>query len=330
MTIKFGVDMGQSSLKGVGEKGSVLFPSLAALIGSSSVDVSMGRKKKRPMVVRDDEIGELFVGHSAHTWGVPVENFDFARLAGVTPEMRAIFYGAMTEYQRKHGRFEDPLELVVGLPMQMLSGDDESVKKLSRQVKGWIGGTHHWNADGEAFEMFITRVDLVPQALGAVIDYAFDIHGESISADRNKALTQESATAWFGSNTVELQVTKRDDDTKRFCGGSAIGVRWLHNQVDPDGSFTFGEFDERLRRGELPEHMDVKPFLGPWGTQVFGFLDRKWGQAYKRFYRIFAGGGGIYLLKEQVIAKFNGQVIIPEDPILSLANGFYKAALRSK
>jgi hypothetical protein len=328
MSIKFGLDMGQSSLKGVGEKGSVQFPSLAALIGNGA-DTSVGKKKKHPMVVSNQTFGELYVGRNAHRWGVPMENFDFARLAGATPEMRAIFYGAMTEYQRKYGRFEEPLEVVVGLPMQML-GNDENGKRYEHQVKGWLGGEHHWLADGEGFEAIITSVKLAPQSLGAVVDYSFDMDGNSISAERNKALTQECATMWIGSNTVELQVTKRDEDTKRFNGGAAIGVRWLHNQVDPNGLYTFGEFDESLRTHDLPDGMDIERFLGPWATEIFGFTNRKWGQAHQRFYRIFVGGGGSILLRDHLLSQFNGKVIFPGDPIMSIAQGLYKAALRSK
>ena len=331
MTIKFGLDMGQSSLKGMGLQGAVQFASLAALLGTASVDMTIsGKKKKRPMVVSHEDFGELYVGHGAHRWGVPLENFDFARLAGVTPEMRAIFYGAMTEYQRKHGPFAEPMEVIVGLPMQMLSGSDESVKKFNKQVKGWIGGEHHWQADGEPFEMVITRVDLAPQALGAVIDYAFDEAGNAISDERNLALTRECGTLWIGSNTVEAQATKRDEDTKRFNGGSAIGVRWLHNRVDPNGWRTFGEFDELLRANDEEIMEQVQPFLGAWETEIFGFVNRLWGQSWQRFHKVFIGGGGSILLRDRLASKFNGKVVFSDDPLMSIAHGLYKAALRSK
>lgn len=321
-----GADLGQSGLKLVGAEGSVNFPSQAALIGSAA-DTSFGKKRVRPIVVRNEAFGEMYVGHHAHRWGVPVENFDFNRLAGVTPEMRAIFYGALTDYQRRFGAFEEPLKVLVGLPMQML-GTDERGKRYERQVKGWIGGEHHWIADEKEQSAIIGGVTLIPQSMGAVVDYAFDMEGNAVSADHNKALTQENATVWIGSNTVEVQVTKRDEDTRRFNGGSAIGVRWLHHQADPSGAWSFGEFDELLRGNDLPEELEIGRFVEPWATQIFGFINRLWGQAGKtRFHRIFVGGGGSLLLKEHFLREFNGKVVFAEDPIMSIARGLYKAAI---
>jgi hypothetical protein len=329
MSIKIGVDLGQSGVKIVGEAGMVEFASMAALIGNTSVDAPVpGRRAKRPMVVSGEKIGEMFVGHGAHRWGMPVENFDFSRLAGVTPEMRAIFYGALTEYQRRYGKFNDTVEVIIGLPIQMLTGDNK--EKYVRQVKGWIGGEHHWLANNDAFDATITKVGLLPQATGAVVDYAFDMQGNAISEEHNKALTKENATLWIGSSTVELQVTQREEDTKRFNGGAPIGVRWLHNQVDPNGLYSFGEFDAMLRENDLPDGMDIQPFLSPWSTQIFGFTSRKWNEAYQRFYRIFVGGGGSIPLKNELLAHFNGKIVFASDPIMSIARGLYKAALRMK
>jgi len=258
MSIKIGLDLGQSSVKMVGAKGSVIFPSLAALIGVASAETLTGaRKKKAPMTVDG-----LYVGHNAHRWGVPLENFSFDRLAGVTPEMRAILHGTLTEYQRKFGRFEEDVQLVVGLPMQMLMGEQDSVTKFSRGVKSWIGGHHDWTADGEQYSLDVTRVDLAPQALGALIDYVFSMEGAPASSERAQAMKYECAMVSIGSNTVELQVAKRDEDTRRFNGGKPIGVRWLHNQVDPQSMWTFGEFDEMLRAGDLPQEIEIESFLG--------------------------------------------------------------------
>jgi len=330
MAIKFGLDMGQSSVKLTGAAGSVMFPSLAALLGAASADVALsGKRRKRPMVVTEKD-GDLYVGHNAHRYGVPLENFSFDRLAGVTTEMKAILHGAMTEYQRRFGVFEDAVEVVVGLPMQMLMGEAEAVGKFNRQVKGWIGGRHEWAADGEPYAMDITRVDLAPQAFGAVVDYAFSMDGKAVSAERTMALKRECASISVGSNTVELQVTRRDEDTKRFNGGRPIGVRWLHNQVDPNGLYTFGEFDELLRAGDLPEELVIEAYLGAWSTQVLDFLNKKWGDSFQRFHRIFIVGGGSILLRPYLETKFNGKAVFADDPIMTISRGLYKAGLGMK
>lgn len=325
-----GADLGQSGLKLVGGEGHVNFPSQAALLtNSAETSLSGGRRRVRPIVVKNETFGEMYVGPHAHRWGVPVENFDFNRLAGVTSEMRAIFYGALTDYQRRFGAFTEPLKLYVGLPMQML-GNDERGKKYERQVKGWIGGEHHWVADGKECSATIESVTLLPQSLGAVVDYAFDKTGAAVSDERNKALTKENATLWIGSNTVEAQVTMRDEDTKRFNGGSAIGVRWLKSQMDPNNLYSFGEFDDLLRANDLPDWMDMRKHLEAWSTQIFGFTNDKWGQAYQRFHRIFVGGGGSLLLRDHLLRQFNGKIVFADDPIMSIAQGLYKAAIVRK
>lgn len=321
--VNFGADFGQSGLKCVGALGEVNFPSQAALLTDRA---EPSRKRNKPIVVSNEKFGDMYVGAHAHRWGVPVENFDFGRLAGVTPEMRAIFYGALTDYQRKYGLFKAPLNLFVGLPMQML-GADENGKKNERAVKGWVGGEHHWIADGEEYTAAIGKVTLVPQSTGAVVDYAFDMLGNAISAERNKALTKENATVWVGSNTVEVQVTKRNEDTRRFNGGAVLGVRWLKSQLDPKRLYSFGEFDELLRANDLPDSMDLNKHLESWSTEIFGFMDELWKQSRERFYRIFIGGGGSLLLKDHFIRNYGGQVVFADDPIMSIARGLYKASL---
>lgn len=326
MSIKIGLDLGQSSVKMVGAQGSVIFPSLAALRGSSNVvSLTSRRKKDTPMVVDD-----LLVGHNAHRDGIPLENFSFDRLAGVTPEMRAILHGTLTEYQRKFGTIEEDVQMVVGLPMQMLFGEEKVVEKYRSGVRRWIGGRHEWTADGESYAVDVTRVDLAPQALGALFDYSLTMDGMPNGREGGEAMKRECAMISIGSNTVELQVTKRDDDTFRFNGGKPIGVRWLHNQVDPNTMWTFGEFDQLLRAGELPEELEIESFLGAWATQVLDFVNKKWNDAFPRFYKIFVVGGGSIMLRPYLESKFNGKAVFFKDAILPISSGLYKSSLRMK
>jgi hypothetical protein len=286
MSIVFGCDLGQSSLKFVSARGALQFASTAALFSGEVAD--FGKKRTRPIVVEGD-FGKLYVGGNAHAYGIPIENMDFDRLAG-TPEMRGVFYGAMTAYMHRYGLLDDPLTLIVGLPFQMLQGEGASVAKFRKAMNAWLGGKHKWQADGEEYCLAVERVELFPQALGAPVDYALDMQGKAISEERTKALQMECATVSIGSNTVEALVTKRDEDTKRFNGGSPIGVRQLKRRVDPNGYWTFGE----------------------------------WGQSYHRFHKVFLVGGGSILLKKHMQAKFNGKTVLADDPIMAIANGLYK------
>lgn len=320
MSFKFGCDLGQSSLKFVSARGALQFSSTAALFSGEVAD--FGKKRSRPVVVEGD-FGKLYVGGNAHAYGIPIENLDFDRLAG-TPEMRGVFYGAMTAYQHKYGLLEEPLTLIVGLPFQMLQGDGASVAKFRKAVNTWLGGEHSWIADGDSYSLSVDRVELFPQALGAPVDYALDMDGNAISEERTKALKMECATVSIGSNTVEALVTKRDEDTKRFNGGKPIGVRQLKRRVDPYDRWTFGEFDQMLRTNTLPDDLDVTPHLESWNSEIIGFLNSLWGSSYQRFHRVFLVGGGAILLEKHMRAKFNGKTVVADDPIMAIANGLYK------
>lgn len=324
--IVIGADLGQSSLKLVGALGGLQFASTAALF--SGVVAEFGKKKNKPLVV-EGAFGKLFVGDGAHSYGSPIENLDFERLAG-TPEMRGVFYGAMTTYMKKFGAFNAPVTLIVGLPFQMLMGEGASVAKFRKSVNTWLGGSHSWVADGKLYSLDVDRVELYPQAMGAPIDYALDMKGQAISLERTKVLQNECATISIGSNTVELLVTKRDEDTKRFNGGKAIGVRQLWRRVDPQQLYTFGEFDKNLRDGTLSDEMNVDAHLDSWTSEIIGYANSVWGQSYHRFHKVFLVGGGAILLKKHLSGKFNGKSVFVDDPVMAIANGLYKAGFGLK
>jgi hypothetical protein len=90
----------------------------------------------------------FFVVDNAHDYGRPVENLDLGRLAGA-PEMRALLYGRITL----------PVAMMVGLPLQMMSG--ETAKECANQVRSWLKGAHTWNADGRAQRVAIASPGFV-------------------------------------------------------------------------------------------------------------------------------------------------------------------------
>jgi len=322
MSIKLGCDLGMSSVKLVGEKGDVQFLSQAALY--SGEVANFGGRRKKPTII-DADFGKLYVGEQAHSFGSPVENLGFDRLAE-TNEVRAVLYGALSEYAKKHGAFSAPLDLIVGLPFQMLMGESGSVAKFRKGVNRWLAGEHRWVADGLDFGVRVAKVHLFPQAMGAPIDYALDMNGEASDGERVQAVMKECATISIGSNTVELLVTEREKDTKRFNGGKAIGVRSLWRRVDPHSWFSFGEFDERLRNGTLPDEMNIKPHLASWMSEINGFANQQWGEAYHRFHKIFIVGGGAILLRQKLRGAFNGKAEIMDDPVMAIGRGLYKAS----
>ncbi len=317
-----GCDLGQSSLKLVGANGSLQFASTAALFSGMVSDFGFGKKRRKPLVIEGDH-GKLWVGHEAHSYGTAIENIDFERLTGTT-EMRYILYGAMSEYMRQFGAIDQPVRLMVGLPFQMLQGEEATVTKSKREVIGWMSGRHSWETDGVAHEMNVADVRLYPQALGAPVDYAMTMDGKPVDAERQKILTYENGTVNIGSSTVETLVIEGNKNTHKFNGGKRIGVFQLWKRVDPRGAYSFGEFEAKLRTDTLPDSMDVEPHLESWYSEVSGFVNSMWGESWRRFHRVFLVGGGSILLEKFLRNRFNGKVVMMEDPVMSVSRGLYK------
>ncbi|HRT92598.1 MAG TPA: ParM/StbA family protein [Anaerolineaceae bacterium] len=328
MVTKLGVDFGMSSSKIVGEKGEVMFFNQVAIPLGGKVEGSFtGMKARRRPMVMSGAFGEFYVGKNAHDFGQEVESFDFDTLTG-TNEMRALFYGALTAFQKQFGRFEGGLELAVMLPLQLITG--ERAKKNQDAVKGWLVGSHEWTADGEAYAVTVDKIALAPQAIGALFDYVFDMAGQAI-AGHEDAMKLECAEISVGSNSVELMVTKRNSDTEKFNGGKAVGVRKLFKRIDPRGLYTYGELDMKLRgkddefsdeiKAALPGHVDS------WAEEVKGYINKQWEGAHERFHKIFLVGGGVHLIEKHLRQRFNGRTVVPENPLMSIARGGYKILL---
>ena len=319
------IGFGDELDKAGGEQGEILFFNQAALMNGERMEGSLTgmKQRRRPMVVKG-EFGEFYVGKGAHDFGQPVESFDFEHLTG-TNEMRALVYGALTMYQKQFGPFDAPLVVAVGLPLALMSGTD--AKKNQSAVTKWLMGHHVWEADGEALTVDVEKVSMVPQALGALFDYVFDQNGQAI-AGRESAMRFECAEISIGSNSIEVMVTKRNSDTERFNGSKAVGVRKLFQRIDPHNRFSYGELDLKLRGrdDEFDDETKAKlpGYVQSWSVEVLDFIDKRWGDAEKRFHRVFIVGGGAYLLEKTLAGKFNGRAYMPENAVMSIARGLLK------
>ena len=123
------IDPGFGNTKLFGANGSLVMPSLVAINGHGQVHDSMTSRQRAPL---DIGVGphQFYVGAGSHEWGRPVESLDLDRFVG-TPEMRALFYGALTRY----GDLTPPpdnTELIVGLPLAVLTGDADQVPEHLR------------------------------------------------------------------------------------------------------------------------------------------------------------------------------------------------------
>ncbi|MBL7162101.1 MAG: ParM/StbA family protein [Anaerolineales bacterium] len=314
-----GEDLGMGANKLYGAAGGLQVPSQVSLNGSQKVARMLGLRSQTPPLHITTEHGQFYVGAGAHDWGRPVENLDYDRLTGA-PEMLALFYGSLTRYLKAHRQQMITLTLVVGMPLEPLTGDQAKVNVAA--VRRWMSGEHHWEADGDRYQVAIETVKVTSQATGALFDHVLDEQGHFNPGGR-VALKKEIGIISVGFNTVELLVVRDKKPVQRFTAGATAGVRRLLEIVNTGQMYSLGELDTLLRAGRL----DIKEALPVWEREVTGVVERHWGQSWKRFASILLVGGGAVLLKDSLPYRFNGKAFVPNEPVLSVARGLYKLGL---
>ena len=319
-SIIIGKDMGMGAIKLSSVNGGYQLPSQVAVNGSQKVSNMVGlASQKAPLHIRMAQ-GSFYVGAGAHDWGRPVENLDYDRLTGA-PEMHALLYGSLTGLIKQYGPLDAPLSLLVGMPLEPLTGPD--AKENVKAVRKWMEGEHEWQADDQEYRVNIAEVAVTSQPVGALFDYLLDDDGRFIQG-RKAAFNKEVGIISVGFNTVELLVVRDRKPVQKFTAGTTSGVRRLLELVNVDRMYTLGELDGQLRRGNL----DVKAVLPIWEREVTGVINNHWGDSWKRFEKILLVGGGATLLKKTLPYRFNGKAFVPADPVLSISHGLRKLRVR--
>jgi hypothetical protein len=322
-SVVLGEDLGMGANKIYGPSGGLEIPSQVSLNSQKRMARIVGLSRQKPPMEVHTQHGRFFVGEGAHDWGRPVENLDYDRLTG-SPEMQALFYASLTQYMRQYGHFDSPLHLYVGMPLEPLSG--ENGQDNASAVRTWMRGTHAWKVKDESYQIEIAQVAVTSQAVGALFDYVLDEKGEMIP-ERAAALKKEVGVISVGFNTVELMVIRERKPVHRFTAGVTAGVRRLLEIVDAPGYYSLGELDTQLRTGQL----DVREALPVWEREVGGAIEKRWGQAWRRFAVILLVGGGIVILKDRLPYRFSGKAYIPKNPVISISRGLYKlGCMRAK
>jgi hypothetical protein len=306
------------------QAGGLQMVSQVASNGRGHYEGMLGLKNKRRPLEIASEFGSFYVGDGAHEHGRPVENLDFDRLTGA-PEMRALLYGSLYQFQQTYGKFDRPLSLMVGLPLQMMMGAD--AKQYQAGVKGWLKGPHQFTADGETVNIEIGQVRMTSQPVGALFDYVLDDEGH-IQAERANAMLDEVGVISVGFNTVELLVVKDQGAVERFTYGNTLGVRRLLELLNRDGLWSLSEMDEKVRSGRMRDELKVA--LPIWAREVNGEIERRWGQSFKRFVKVIVVGGGALLLKEALTAQFGAKAHVPNLPVLSISRGLWKLSVMKR
>lgn len=317
-----GEDLGMGANKLYGAPGGLQVLSQVATNGTQHLSSVVGlRQRQRPLEIKT-KYGSFYIGEGSPDYGRPVENLNFDRLTGA-PEMDALHKGSITRYQQQYGPINQPVVLMVGLPLQMMTG--LMAKEYANQVRQWLKGIHTWQADGQEQQLEIAEVKFTPQAVGALFDHVLDDEGKFIP-ERAGLLREEIGIVSVGFNTLELLVVRDRAPVERFTVGQTVGVRRLLELVNSTGAYSLGELDTALRSGRL----DIETALPVWAREINGEIEKRWGGALRRFARVIIVGGGALLLNGQMTSQFNGKAVLADQPVLSIARGLYKLLLMKK
>jgi hypothetical protein len=314
MNTQIAFDPGFGNIKLYGEEGPLLMQSAVGISGGPILSRMTGLRGTRPPLRVQTGAGVFFVGEGAHDWGRPVENLDFDRLTGA-PEMMALFYGSLTKY----GIPVEPCDLIVGLPIHALAGDDAS--RTKRAIRTALLGKHTWLADAQECGLQVDEVRLTSQPVGAMFDYLLDKDGQ-MSAIRQTALKAELGILGIGMNTVDLLVVRDGSPVSRFTAGDTLGVRRLLAVHRGTSDYSLAELDMLLRQRVL----ELDGATQVWQSEVVGFIEKHWGSTFRRFRAVIAVGGGVVLLREALLRRFRDKLHIPDDPVIATARGLYKYA----
>ena len=317
-TAILGIDPGAGAIKIYGPAGGIQLPAFLAIDEGRSVGRQAGLSQRKPPLRIRTENGAFFVGAGAHEWGRPLdEDMDHDRFAG-SPGLRALLLGGLACYASERASLSESVTAVLGLPLEALSGEDEGA---ADDVRVWLLGDHAWQTDGQACAIHFDALKVTSQPAGALFDFLLDEQGAFIPA-RRALSDKEVGVLSVGMNTIELMVTRGGAPEERFTAGRTAGVRRLLELVDPKGLYAMGELDTQLRAGRL----DLAAALPVWEREVLSFVEKRWGQAYRRFAAVIIVGGGACLLRRGLAARFAGKVVMPDDPVLATARGLYKMA----
>lgn len=325
------LDAGMGALKLSGAKGGIELPAQISTDDGAGLSINLigVKTKKRPMRIITKG-RSYYVGLNAHEFGREIENMTFERLTG-TPDMQALVYGALTQYQAAYGEFGDtPIRLVIGLPNQMLSDGLEKSQKLRATIANWLVCRHEWQVDGAVPTAVIESISITSQSVGAYYDWLLDDKGKVAyhSNGRTKVIAEETGVLSIGFNTAEAAVIKNNNLVPNMTKGKKVGVRRLieiFRESQGRNLYTRGELDALIREGGVGVMKEAFPI---WWGEVDDFIGEAWRDRHERFSRIVLVGGGSLLLAEHLKNRFDGCTIYtPPDAVQSISNGLYKLLL---
>ena len=211
--------------------------------------------------------------------------------------------------------------MLVALPIALAQGADG--ERVKTEVKRNLQGSLSWSADETQQALQIEEVSVTSQPAGAMFDFLVDAQG-TMPADKKAIFRGKTfGVLSLGFNTIEMMVAEEGHLVEKHVAGETAGVRRLLELCNPERAYSLGELDSQLRAGKL----DITAALPRWQREVLGQIETHWDTVVRRLAIVIVVGGGAYLIRDALLAKFKERLFLPDDPILAIARGCYKFAL---
>jgi len=275
--------------------------------------LGMGKAAKTQMI--SNGFGSYLVGLGAtdHT-GIIEDSTDFERITDASPEVRALFYAAMSQAQ-----VTGKASLVVALPVGLVTLPD--AKQRITDMRNWMTGEHSWAAGRDKRVLTITSVKALSQAQAVYFDAFLDDQGQQTGSPDGLVMTVS-----IGSNTVELMGFEDGTPQPRYASGNKIGVRFLLGMLNDSkyrGTRSILAIDADYRRGKIKDDV-LAPSLRNWHSRIRADIKQVLGDEIERVSRVIVAGGGAKLAESELKRMFGDRLTVAADPVRSVVRGMEK------
>lgn len=324
MTYIVGVDVGYSNLKIVVGDSTSDRPKKEFIMPAGA---GPAEKMPSPISGADTSGAGISVLIDGEKWAVGVEP---GRLQGheraldrrytQSNQYRALFYGALASAEMSHID-----HVVTGLPVS-LHADRDLRDGLTRLLTG-----HHQISGDRAIT--VDRVSVIPQPVGAYMDLMIDFQDVDL-IDKGRILILDPGFFSLDWVIVEAGEVRTAFSNSSYSAISKV-LEVVHDriQVDHDARVGVAKLECALRHGESEiyargKKINFNQYLCETANEVLAGAM----QAVQRSMRtedrdvdlILIAGGGARIIEPVVRSAFPGaQVVIPADPVLANARGFW-------
>lgn len=213
--------------------------------------------------------------------------------------------------------------IAIGFPLAHFKA--EKVETMKQLLSSFV-------ANGEVIELDVV---VLPQGYGTLLDYMFDEKGDLMTERRNKNLLVLD----IGSSTVEVTYASKGKALKESSGtlenkGISKVVVGLQKIIQTEHfvDLPLHQVSKVLVEGNLTISGDklslstvIHDLVDQYIEEVLNYIEMLWGSKFRSADAWVIGGGGAYILKNFMPAKYKSIVCFPNKPEFANVRGFLKS-----